>query len=63
MMDKHEFDEFYWCRRCGQGAQDVMDFGLSCIADSANVTPISHLVRGRVLRELAARTTTGIIRT
>ncbi len=55
MTEPHDFDLVTgWCKRCGISREQAVDGGLDCIADSENVTAISHLVRGSKLQSVAA---------
>jgi len=55
MDTPHDFDfETGWCKRCGISRENALDANLDCIADSGNVTAISHLVRVSKLQSVAA---------
>jgi hypothetical protein len=56
MAEPHDFDlATSWCKRCGIAREDAVDSNRDCITSAANVTGISHLVRGRELQSVAAR--------
>ncbi len=55
MAEPHDFDPFtMWCKRCGIAASEAVDSNRDCVASGANVTGISHLVRGHRLQSIAA---------
>ncbi len=56
MAEPHDFDLVTaCCKRCGIAREQAIDDAKNCIADSENVTAISHLVRGSELRSVAAQ--------
>lgn len=43
---RHDFHFTYFCQRCGQSAQEVLNRDLPCM-QAANLIPISHIVAER----------------